>query len=109
MEITTTIPVMSEIFNVQAQEWIDTAKRLYKLQKEIKQLEADEKLVMEQLKHLSNNSSARGDIFLFMKTLRKGNVNYKDIPELSGVDLERYRGKSVENWKLSLDIPVEQL
>lgn len=106
MEITTTIPVMSEIFNVKAQEWIDTAKRLYKIQKEIKQLEVDEKLIMEQLKNLSNNSSARGDIFLFMKTMRKGSVNYKDIPQLNGVDLEKYRGKSVESWKLSLDIEV---
>lgn len=29
---------------------------------------------------------------------RKGNVNYKKIPELDGVDLEQYRGKPTKYW-----------
>ena len=32
---------------------------------------------------------------------RKGNIDYKKIPELSGVDLEQYRGKPVSFWQLS--------
>ena len=32
---------------------------------------------------------------------RKGNVNYKKIPELQGVDLEQYRGATTTFWKLS--------
>lgn len=32
---------------------------------------------------------------------RKGSVQYKKIPELQGVDLEQYRGKSTTYWKLS--------
>lgn len=32
---------------------------------------------------------------------RKGNVDYKKIPELTGVDLEQYRGKPVSFWQLS--------
>lgn len=32
---------------------------------------------------------------------RKGNVQYAKVPELKGVDLEPYRGKSSEFWKLS--------
>lgn len=34
------------------------------------------------------------------KVTRKGNVNYKKIPELKGVDLESYRNKEIEFWKL---------
>lgn len=32
---------------------------------------------------------------------RRGNVDYKKIPELSGVDLEKYRGRPVSFWQLS--------
>lgn len=35
------------------------------------------------------------------KVERKGNVQYAKVPELKGVDLELYRGKSSEFWKLS--------
>ena len=32
-----------------------------------------------------------------------GNVNYKSIPELKGVDLEKYRGKGSVYWKVTAD------
>ena len=32
---------------------------------------------------------------------RKGNVDYKKIPELTGIDLDKYRGKSSSFWQLS--------
>jgi putative phage-type endonuclease len=32
------------------------------------------------------------------KSERKGNVNYKKVPELKGVDLDGYRGKSITVW-----------
>jgi len=35
------------------------------------------------------------------KVERKGNVQYAKIPELNGVDLDQYRGKSSSFWKLS--------
>jgi len=35
------------------------------------------------------------------KVERKGSVQYKKIPELEGVDLEKYRGKPTQYWKLS--------
>ena len=30
------------------------------------------------------------------RSLRAGNINYKSVPQLKGVDLERYRGKASE-------------
>lgn len=33
---------------------------------------------------------------------RVGNVNYKNIPELKGVDLEKYRGKGSTSWKFEV-------
>lgn len=35
------------------------------------------------------------------KTLRKGSVDYSAIPELSGVDLDKYRKAEIETWRIS--------
>jgi putative phage-type endonuclease len=35
-----------------------------------------------------------GSNFTITKVERKGNISYKNVPELEGVDLEQYRGKS---------------
>jgi hypothetical protein len=32
------------------------------------------------------------------KSERKGNVNYKKVPELKGVNLDEYRGESITVW-----------
>jgi hypothetical protein len=36
------------------------------------------------------------------KTSRKGNVDYKKIPELSMVDLEQYRKSPIEFWEIKI-------
>lgn len=36
------------------------------------------------------------------KTNRVGSVNYKSIPELKGVDLEKFRGKPSESWRCTI-------
>lgn len=37
------------------------------------------------------------------QTARIGNVNYKNIPELKGVDLEQYRGKGSVSWTFEVE------
>lgn len=34
------------------------------------------------------------------KAKRQGNINYKAIPELAGVDLDQYRGEATEYWTI---------
>jgi len=43
----------------------------------------------------------RGGGVLVTRFLVKGNVDYKKIPELKGVDLEKYRGPSREQWRVA--------
>lgn len=40
------------------------------------------------------------DSLKIVNITRVGNVDYKKIPELAGVDLEKYRGKSSNYWKI---------
>lgn len=38
--------------------------------------------------------------FKIVKQERKGNIDYKKVPELQGVDLEKYRGKKISYWSI---------
>lgn len=40
---------------------------------------------------------------LFIRSFRKGNVQYAKVPELKGLDLELYRGKSFETVSVKLE------
>lgn len=50
---------------------------------------------------LATSSKSRGCGLTVTKSLRQGNVNYKSIPELNGVDLDKYRSKSSEVWTIT--------
>ncbi len=80
--------------------WITKARELYKLKRAMKELADQEKMLSESLKVLSCYISAKGGGFIFTRNVRIGNVRYKEIPVLQGLDLEPYRGKEIESWKL---------
>ena len=76
------------------EEW-DTLKAT------IDDAEARKKEVLAELVRISGERDALMHGRKLTKVERKGNVNYKKIPELEGVDLEKYRGKPSEFWRLS--------
>jgi putative phage-type endonuclease len=45
-----------------------------------------------------NGKKCSGNGVMVYKSERKGNINYKNVKELTDVDLEQYRGKSTEVW-----------
>lgn len=89
----------------QSTEWILKAKELYRIREMRRNMEKMEEELMGQLKVLSGNQSARGGGLRFELTERKGQINYKIIPELKEVNLEQYRCEPVYVWKLSLELP----
>ena len=74
----------------------------YRIQK--LRLEAEEKAfkaIEEEVKAYasrSGKSSLKGFGATISQVTRQGNVDYKKIPELKGVDLDKYRGKSTTYW-----------
>jgi len=84
--------------------WIKKAQELAKLKQSLKQLETIVDLATQQLKDLSQGVDSKGGGYVFACSLRKGPIQYKDIPQLKGVDLEQFRGQSVETWKLTMEI-----
>lgn len=62
---------------------------------------ARKKEVLAELVALSKDRPALIHGRKLTKVERKGNVQYAKVPELKGVDLEPYRGKGSEYWRLS--------
>jgi len=84
----------------QNKDWVSVARKAYQVKTAITELKKQEKQLMDNLKILSHQHDSKGGGFLFSKIMRKGSVQYSKIPELQNVDLEPYRGKEIESWKL---------
>lgn len=82
-------------------EWLKMAEEWKRLHAQITELESKEKDFREALIAKAGNYSAKGGGVTLTKILRKGSVDYKKIPELIGVDLEKYRKSAVNTWRLA--------
>lgn len=82
-------------------EWKEAAELWVRAQEQLKDATEQEKIYRSQLIALANNQSSIGHGVRLTKVVRKGLVDYKAVPELKGVDLEPYRKKPTESWRLS--------
>lgn len=82
------------------ENWINKAKELYSLQEKRRQMEKLEAILLSELKSISNEEKSQGGGFIFENYLRLGNIEYKEIPELKAVNLEKYRKPPVICWRL---------
>ena len=76
------------------------ASQLYDLKQTLKGMEEHKERLEKELKALVDNKSFTSPLYVFVCESKKGNVDYKSIPELASVDLERYRKSSTSVWKL---------
>lgn len=86
-----------ELWQQTAAMWLDTKYQLRKF-------EAMEEEYRKSLIQLAGQNSARGAGLRVTKMLRKGNVDYKAIPDLIGVDLDQYRKAPSESWRITQDL-----
>jgi putative phage-type endonuclease len=82
-------------------KWLTLAEEWKQLDDYIKSLEAQRDETRKLLIGLADGQSSRGGGIRATKTLCKGTVDYKKIPELKGIDLETYRKPSFEKWTLA--------
>lgn len=85
-------PPPADVIEVENEEMLAKIERIQYLAESIKALEADKKELTKQVeKWLPHQKIA---ISKYQVTLveRSSNINYKAIPELQGVDLDKYRG-----------------
>lgn len=75
-------------------------KNLKEIRDKIKHWQDIEKYLTERIISRCEGKSVRLGNFKCTKFEVKGNIRYKDIPELSGVNLELYRSPSREQWRI---------
>lgn len=76
------------------------------LSKEINALEAERDIAKEELLALAKakgHPRLKCDGMKLLQVSRIGNVDYKKVPELAGVDLEQYRKASSSYWKMEIE------
>lgn len=79
------------------------AHRYYYLKKKIEKLEEEREMVKEHLLGIAdmmNHPRLCAGELRFLKISKKGNVDYSKVPQLEGVDLDKYRKNGSTYWKI---------
>ena len=81
--------------------WMLLADELKSVQKSKREIIAREEQIKKELILSCDNKNSIGHGIRVQKIVKKGSIMYDRIFKLSNVDLEQYRGKSSEYWKIS--------
>ena len=95
-------PSDKDVAKIESDEWRNLSDEYKQNKLKLDFLEREQDRIREQLIFLANDKSAQGCGLQLTKYVRKGNICYSKIPELVGLDLEVYRGKSTEAWRISI-------
>jgi len=75
--------------------WLEKAKQWREVNLSLQELKAKEEEIRKDLIEISAGQSQIGGGVQLRHSTSKGRVNYKNIPELEGVNLEDYRGQDI--------------
>lgn len=81
-------------------DWKGLARAYLKLNEHLKKMEELKENYRKELLKLCGDQSCLGEGIKVMKTIVKGRVSYDEIPEIKGVDLDKYRKSSTTTWKI---------
>lgn len=81
-------------------DWEIYASRWLSTKSQIKKLEQEEEDLRKHLIQISGGENAVGSGIKLSKVIRKGIIDYKGVPELIGIDLEKYRKGPLTTWRL---------
>lgn len=81
--------------------WLSVSSKWVQCHSALQRLKAEEEELRETLIQLVGNSNARGGGIKISRSVRKGSVDYKAIPELKQVNLDNYRKSSTESWRIT--------
>jgi len=80
--------------------WVHAASKWKETKTKMESLKEEEEHLRQTLICLSGKSNAKGAGIKLSKVIRKGSINYQEIPELSGMNLEKYRKQPIETWRI---------
>ncbi len=77
------------------------SKEILRIRREKDILAMQEGDVRDQIEQYTQNGNIKNNYIRVERVVRKGNIIYKNISALSGVNLELYRGDPIQYWKIS--------
>lgn len=83
--------------------WKQQADKWKAIQQRKKEIVEEEKECRQELINLAGGKGVHGCGLRLTKYNKKGRVAYEKIPELEGIDLEKYRQESTEAWRITLE------
>lgn len=83
--------------------WLSLAAEWKGLQTQKRELEEKEKYLRGIMQIVAQDVNVVGGGIKFTKRLRRGVIEYSEIPELIGMDLEKYRKESTTYWVITED------
>lgn len=96
-------PPISKYKKVQDPKGIQVLLQLKDVISQVKWLDERKEDLKNQLINMYEGENCEGEGIKLSKVVSKGTVDYKSIPELVGIDLEKYRKKPTEYWKITQD------
>lgn len=82
-------------------EWRELSERYLNVKTRLKQYESEEKYLKEALVKMSDGRNSLGGGIKLSKTIRKGAIDYKIIPELIAIDLDMFRSDPVVSYMIT--------
>lgn len=82
--------------------WNHTASEYEKICCQIEDMEIRQQFLKNQLIQMSGGQNSKGGGVMVSSYTRKGNIDYSQIPELTNVNLEKYRKKDTECIRVRL-------
>lgn len=98
----TLTPPPDDYVEQESLEWINVSASYLECQRQLKVLTEQESLLRDQLIAISGGCNSRGGGLSISQVRRRGNISYTSIPELKGIDLERYRKPDSTYWKIDV-------
>ena len=83
--------------------WSTIADEYKKIDEKIKDLEGEKIALRQALVNMCEDQSCLGEGIKVMKMVSKGRVDYDRVPELKGIDLDKYRKEPAASWKITID------
>jgi len=84
-------------------DWREYSRMYQETDATIKSLEEKKDYLRRKIIQLCGDQCCIGHGIKVIKTSMKGRVAYDEIPEMKGVDLEKYRKASITSWKILVD------
>lgn len=90
-----------DFISMEDADFIEKAKKLLDLRHNRRLLEQQEDDLTKELIAKAGGLNVIGGGIQITKVLRKGLVDYGAIPEIKGIDLEKWRKESKESWRIT--------